>query len=60
MEPAWIRPTELIDNYQKAGKSIKIHWIEIRMEREGRVASIAIKPTPQLEKKDIRVLCKLQ
>ena len=54
-KPIWISPLK-INEKRKNGEEITIPWVEIRGEREKekKVASIAIKPTPQIGNKDIR------
>jgi hydroxymethylpyrimidine pyrophosphatase-like HAD family hydrolase len=57
-EPTWLTPNELSKNYKKANIPITVPWVETRgkinIDGKEKVASIAIKPTPQLKNKDIR------
>ena|GEM_PF-5208442 len=57
-KPKWITPNEII-RYKRGGKGkneITIPWVEKRgMRNVGeKIASVAIKPTPQLEGNDVR------
>lgn len=56
-EPEWITPNE-IKNCQNGERKIKmtIPWVEKRgMRKDGeKIASVAIKPTPQIEGNDVR------
>lgn len=56
-KPEWITPNE-IKKYKKGKRKIEvtIPWVEKRGMRDagGKIASVAIKPTPQLEGNDVR------
>lgn len=61
-KPKWITPNE-IKKYKKGKRKIEvtIPWVEMRGMRDvgGKIASVAIKPTPQLKGNDVREIIQI-